>query len=156
NARPPKPNALPVLADNIPAELKVYPHWVVWKYTWQKDKWDKPPYNARTGALADVTDPDTWSPFHVALAAYQAGGWDGIGYAPHKAPPEREGETEEERAARLESEEWADPFTVFDWDKCRDPATGEIEAPARQDVDQLGTYSEVSVSGTGVRAIGKG
>src|SRR5262245_27542656 len=94
-----KPAALPVLPGNIPAELKERPQWALWRYARVKGKWTKPPFNARTGGKASSTNSGTWSPFDVALAAYRAGGWDGVGYVPAGD----------------------DPFTAGDLDHCRDP-----------------------------------
>jgi hypothetical protein len=48
-----------------------------------------------------------------------------------------------------------DPYALIDFDKCRDPLMGELTPWARGYLDQLGTYSEVSTSGTGVRAVVK-
>src|SRR6266566_3023228 len=43
-----------------------------------------------------------------------------------------------------------DPYAGIDLDNCRDPATGTIEAWAQTIIDALASYTEVSVSGTGV------
>jgi primase-polymerase (primpol)-like protein len=88
-----RPNALPVDADAIPAELKAFPNFVVWRYLWRADKrkWDKPPLNAHTGLNASSAGLATWVSFEEALQAYQKGGYDGIGFALHKkeTPPTR-------------------------------------------------------------------
>ncbi len=42
---PPKPAYRPVIAENIPDELKSYPYWCVWKSEWNGKKWTKPPYS---------------------------------------------------------------------------------------------------------------
>jgi len=47
---------------NIPAELRARPQWV------RRDE-RKRPLNARTGALASVTDPTTWASFEIAAAS---------------------------------------------------------------------------------------
>lgn len=47
--------------NNIPEELRLLPQWVVWRG-------DKVPYNAKTGELANVNDPSTWSDFATAVA----------------------------------------------------------------------------------------
>lgn len=140
--RPAKPKALPVNPEVIPAALRERPQWVVWRYTWNPKKkrkdgsgakgdWDKPPYSARTGKLASSTDPDTWSPFAEALAAYQAGGWDGIGFVP---TPE-------------------DGLAVIDLDACRDRDTGAVEPWAGKIVGEMDTYAEASPSATGLRIV---
>jgi hypothetical protein len=145
DGRPPRPVALPVIAENIPAELKERNQWVVWKYEWNprkkrkdgsglKGEWDKPPSSVHTGRHADSTDPATWATFGQALAAYQGGGWDGIGFAPI---PDN-------------------GLAVIDLDKCRDPATGVIEARAAGIVSAMETYTEVSPSSTGLRIVCRG
>jgi primase-polymerase (primpol)-like protein len=125
--------------------LKAKSHWVVWRYTWNPGKkskcrsgetgdWDKPPSNARTGHLADSTDPRTWCDFDKALATYEQGGWDGIGYVP---TPD-------------------DKITIVDLDACRDKVTGVIEPWAHKIIGNLNTYSEISPSGRGVRIVARG
>lgn len=62
---PPRPAPCPVQPENIPAEMKARAQWVCWSWTLKKRKnkpprWDKPPRNARTGALASSTDSSTW------------------------------------------------------------------------------------------------
>jgi primase-polymerase (primpol)-like protein len=127
------------MPDDIPAELKAYDHWLVWKYEWNGTKWDKPPCSPRTRGHIDPTDPKLWVSFAEALAAYEAGGWDGIGYVPCKEP-----------------EEHADPFIVHDWDKCRCPDTGVIDPWAQKDIDTLDSYCEASPGGRGVRGFSIG
>jgi hypothetical protein len=48
-----------------------------------------------------------------------------------------------------------DPYALIDFDKCCDPLTGELTPWVCGYLDRLGTYSEVSTSGTGVRAVVK-
>lgn len=75
----PKPEALPVLFDNIPNELKAIPQWVCWKYEYRDGKkWTKPPCQTN-GIHASSTDPQTWSTFEAVQAAYEKGGFDGVG-----------------------------------------------------------------------------
>lgn len=49
-----------------------------------------------------------------------------------------------------------DPFTVIDLDDVRDPETGEIEEWARDLIERVDTYTEVSPSGTGVHLVAIG
>jgi len=44
----------------------------------------------------------------------------------------------------------------LDFDKCIDPATGQIDLAVKGDLDKLNTYCEPSPSGTGVRAFAYG
>jgi primase-polymerase (primpol)-like protein len=142
---PPRPVALPVQPDGIPAELKALPQWVVWRYTWNdrkkrkdgsglKGDWDKVPHNPNGGRLASTTDPTTWGTFAEALAAYRAGGWDGVGLV-HR--PEND-------------------LTGVDLDHVRDASTGQLSPWAAGVVAELDSYSETSPSGAGVRIYARG
>jgi len=155
----PKPAPCPVEPENIPGEMKARDQWVNWRWTWRNatkkraGKWDKPPIDARTGRPASSTDPETWSPFEVAYAAYldPKNGYDGVGY--------------------VFSGDEGD-FVGTDLDKCRDPVTGELRpwseeqrackhwqetAPEpNQIIELLATYTEVSPSQTGVKLVVRG
>lgn len=48
-----------------------------------------------------------------------------------------------------------DPYALLDFDKCRDPRSGELVPWTRGWLGRLETYSEVSTSGTSVRAVVK-
>lgn len=128
-----RPVPLRVSAENIPASLTAKPQWVLWEYEWRNDDWTKPLFTP-AGAYADSTDAETWSAFDAVLAAYRAGGWDGIGYI-HL--PE-------------------DNLTGADADHCRDPETGETTGDDAKALLELDTYTEVSPSGTGLRAFAFG
>ncbi len=134
-----RPQAIPVEEHGIPPELKALPQWVVWRYVEEIDPktgevtWDKPPVCVRTGKLASSTNPETWCTFAEAIAAYRAGGLDGIGFCLHRNADDCEG------------------LIGIDLDKCRDPQTGEIEEAYRSFLPLLRTYTEVSPSGCGLR-----
>jgi putative DNA primase/helicase len=130
-SNPPRPVALPVQPENIPDELKALPQWVTWRYVWLEDrqKWDKPPRNARTGRAASSTNRKTWSPYADALHAYKDGDLDGIGLAV----------TEE------------NTLVGIDLDHGRNPDTGEIAPWAWAIARRLNSYTEISPSGTGLR-----
>jgi hypothetical protein len=134
-----------VRAKRIPAALCERPQWLVWRYSWdraakRKDtsgelgEWTKPPFSVRTGRKASSIDPETWVPFADALAAYQGGEYDGIGFVPL---PE-------------------DGLVVIDLDRCRNPDTGEFDAWAAAIVADMDTYTEASPSGTGLRIVAYG
>lgn len=86
-AAPPKPVPLTVNPDGIPTALKSERRWVVWNYEWREGKegkagaWTKPPYSAVTHRKVDVRNPSNWRSFDDALAAYEDGKCDGIGFA---------------------------------------------------------------------------
>ena len=112
--RPPKPTPLPVMAKQIPTDLKTLDQWLIWRYFYKPDLgyWDKPPLDAnRSGNAGKSTDPKTWASFDKALSTYQLGNIDGIGLA----LTEKNG------------------IVGFDLDDCRDPETGEIAPWALQD-----------------------
>jgi putative DNA primase/helicase len=136
NTRPPKPQALTVQAEQIPPCLKTLDQWVIWRYFWlpDKQKYDKPPLNPRSGNAASTTDAKTWAPFLRALGSYQLGNYDGIGFV-----------------LILENELFG-----FDLDHCRDPETGHIEPWALAIVRRLNAYTEISPSRTGIRGFGRG
>ena len=125
---------LPLNPDGIPVELKAIPRWLLWRLEDRTGKPNKTPYQV-SGALAKVNDPDTWTTFETALAAYLKGGFSGLGIA-------------------LSDD---DDLTGVDLDKCLNPNTGELDLEAAGIVAMLPTYCEVSPSGRGLRlfAFGK-
>lgn len=129
-ARPPKPNALQVLAENIPGELQALDRWGLWRYKWdsKKTKWDKPPLKC-DGKPASTTTSDDWAEHHQALAAFERGRYDGLGFVLQPG----------------------DGIAGLDLDGCREPETGKVEPEAQAIVDAAGSYAEVSPSGTGIR-----
>ncbi len=117
----------------IPAELKIIPRWLLWRLEERDGKPTKPPYQAN-GKPASVDDPATWTSFDEALAAYQAGGFSGVGIV-------------------LTDD---DDLVGTDLDKCLNLDTGELEPTAAAIVAALPTYCEVSPSGRGLRLFGFG
>lgn len=117
---------------NIPAELKLYRQWVVWRYE-VRDKPTKVPYQA-DGLQASSTDASTWSNFETIYNAYLDGGYDGIGFV---VTP-------------------TDKFCGVDLDHCRNSETGEIEQWARDIVNNLNSYTEITPSMEGIRVWLKG
>jgi hypothetical protein len=137
NPRPPKPTALQVLAEHIPAGMRARRQWVVWKYELKPAEtkpWTKVPYNPNQGYKANHSEPSTWGAFETALIRYQRGGYDGIGYVFSKD----------------------DPCCGIDLDECRTPEDGTIVPEKRRYVDQITSYTEVSPSGTGLHIIIEG
>jgi len=123
-------SALPVVLADIPSCLKQRPQWVCWRYIERDGKPTKCPFNARTGAMADSTDPGTWSTFDDAVAAWQGGNqYEGVGFV---------------FAA-------TDPFCGVDLDDCIDEATGDMKPWGQRVVEALNSYSEISPSGAGVK-----
>jgi hypothetical protein len=124
-------------ADTLPAALTplvAEKRWVVWKWeTTDKGKQTKTPYQAaRPSAKASSTNPRTWSDYQTAARAVAGGQADGIGYA-------------------LDGGE----IGAFDIDNCRDRETHEISEWALPLIEAAASYTEVTVSGTGLRIIGR-
>jgi primase-polymerase (primpol)-like protein len=119
--------------DSIPVELRERAQWVVWRIEIRDGRPTKVPYSPR-GGPGKSDDPQTWADFATALAAFQNGGLDGIGYM-------------------FTTD---DPYCGIDLDNCRDADTGMIEPWAHEIIDQCASYSEVSPSKTGVKIFGRG
>jgi putative DNA primase/helicase len=129
---PPKPLPLPISSLTIPTALKSLPQWVVWRYEWieDKEKWTKVPYRAKDPSVkARSNAKATWATFEQALATYQAGEVDGIGFV---------------LTVDL-------GFVGIDLDHCRDPGSGDLDTWAVDIVQAIASYTEVSPSGTGLR-----
>ena len=121
----------------LPSELLTRRRWVTWRYGLPRPNGRRPkvPHVARTGRLASVVNPADWCEFEVALeACAKDSALDGVGYV---------------FAA-------GDEVAGVDLDNCRDSGTGIIAGPAAQLLADLGTYAEVSPSGTGVKAFAAG
>ena len=131
-----RPMPLPMVAENIPEDLKVRPQWVGWQYEAdaRRQKWVKRPYDPGTQQPASITDASTWGTYKEALAAATAQSWDGIGFA----------------FTAL------DGLVGVDIDNCRDPKNGELARWAVTIIERLASYTEISPSGTGIKIFLKG
>lgn len=118
----------------LPPVLTKYagePRWVLWRRAVRKGKPTKPPYQARYPRQhAKSDDPSTWADFATTLAAYRAGGGDGIGLCLLNCD-----------------------VAAFDLDDCRNTATGVIEPAARKLIERAHSYVEITCSGTGLRIL---
>lgn len=115
----------------IPAELTWRRQWVVWRWEKRNGKLTKPPYQPN-GSPAKSNDRTTWVSFAEAIAAFEGGNFNGVGFV-------------------LTAE---DPYAMADLDHCLDSA-GNIEAWAGEIVDHLRSYTEITPSGEGLRVIVK-
>jgi putative DNA primase/helicase len=128
-----RPANMPVQIDNIPDGLKQISQWVVWNWVEKvstktgKTKFDKPPKNL-SGFDCDSTDPKNWSSFKAAATALDR--FDGIGLA-------------------MGAEGCG--LVGVDLDDCIDCETGFMSEDARQIIELLDTYAEISPSGSGVK-----
>jgi len=118
--------------DAIPGVLRERRQWVLWRLRHKPGapKPTKVPYQP-SGALASSTDSGTWNTLDDVRAAYEAGGFDGVGFV-------------------FTAD---DPFVGVDLDGCRDAETGELAPWAKAIVGRFETYTEVSPSGRGVHLI---
>lgn len=117
----------------IPDTLKAVARWVVWKYHLRGpgEKPTKVPYcPTLVSSFASSTDPATWGTYEQAEAAYEEGGYAGIGVV-------------------LDG----DGIVGVDIDDCI--VNGVIKDEAMMLMDSLGVdYYEVSPSGNGLRGFG--
>jgi hypothetical protein len=90
----------------------------------------KVPMDAKTGKAASSTDPSTWASFEEAEAGVEKWGCDGIGFV------------------------LTEPYIGIDLD--HSIKNGELNDLGRTVVEKVGSYSEVSPSGTGIHIIAKG
>ncbi|XGI84778.1 hypothetical protein ACEU6E_10905 (plasmid) [Halorutilales archaeon Cl-col2-1] len=119
--------------ESIPDELKDRDQWLCWREEERDGEKTKIPVNPRKGqGFASTTDPDTWASFDTAQLYYESNSdVDGVGFVFSES----------------------DTICGVDLDHCRDPETGDIDDWARDIVDRLDTYTEVSVSGTGLHVL---
>ncbi len=121
--------------DGIPDELKMLQQWVGWRLTQRADtfKPTKVPINAKTLSKASSTDPRTWGSFARAIAAYNRGQVDGVGFVFTRE----------------------DPYIGVDLDGVISK-NGELDDNARKIIEELGSYAEISPSGNGMHIIMRG
>lgn len=135
--------------NEIPAELRNMPNWIVWKAEERENskgekKFTKIPYQAdpqTAGVEAMSNNPRTWSTFPTACKMYTNSNADGIGFVFSKR----------------------DKYVGVDIDGCVTYADDDKErvnpiiSPFAQSVIELmDSYTEFSVSGNGVHIIVKG
>ncbi|MBL8857575.1 MAG: hypothetical protein JNL28_03600, partial [Planctomycetes bacterium] len=93
----------------------------------------KVPKHPLTGRNASSTNPKTWGTFEEAVRGMEAHGFAGIGFVFTNSG-----------------------YTGIDFDHCRDPETGVIDPDVLRQVHELASYTEVSVTGTGLHVIVQG
>lgn len=120
---------------NIPQELKALRRWAVWKAIWNesRQKYDKVPYNAMHRGLSTKNVSD-WGDYESAAATLRLNPsrYHGLG---------------------LVLTDISDVVGI-DLDECR--ANGQIAPWAREIVEAMGSYTEISPSGTGLRILATG
>jgi putative DNA primase/helicase len=115
----------------IPQELRRSARWVLWRSEQRDGKPTKVPYQP-DGTRARANDPATWHDFNTCLGALANNDYAGLGFV------------------------LGDGWAGVDLDGCRDPDTGQVQAEAQQIIEQLRSYTEVSVSGQGIHIICRG
>lgn len=124
---------MPHELNRVPEELTKLPNWVCWRAVEQTDfetgevTRRKLPFQTN-GRGADAGNPKTWTTFEAACAAK---GFDGVGF------------------------EFQPPYFGVDLDHVID-AEGNLDQEAAQVVDLMNSYTELSMSGTGLHIICKG
>lgn len=123
----------------IPQELKEIPQWLNWAGIWKNDKLSKPPMRP-AGVNGSSTNPNSWSSFERSLevlgnkATYRDPAGD-----KHDATLDGVG------LGGLEKT----PYVGIDLDDCIE--NGIINDFARNIIDNFKSYTEITVSGNGVR-----
>jgi len=123
----------------IPDRLAECEQWICWQEVERDGKPTKlpiKPYHTSGTSNASATDPSTWRALQSALEFHQSDrvDTDGIGFvfAPEAA------------------------IVGVDLDNCRDPDTGDLTDWARDIVERLDSYAEISPSGRGVHVLLEG
>jgi putative DNA primase/helicase len=129
---PPQPSTLKD-ETAIPVGIRALDQWVCWKLLPRGGKPRKVPYMP-CGMEASSTDPATWTSLDKVLAAYRLGGFSGIGFVFSST----------------------DPFIGVDFDHVRVVESEKWEPGALEEIQSLGSYAELSPSGTGAHVIVKG
>ncbi|MDC3320505.1 DUF5906 domain-containing protein [Luminiphilus sp.] len=126
-----------LLEKNVPSELQEIDQWVAWAME-SRGSGQKPtkiPKNPKTLRNAKTTSTDTWGSFEEACAACEANAeLDGIGFV----------FTDN------------DPYVGIDLDGVVDRETGMLNELANDFVSNIGSYTELSPSGTGLHIILRG
>jgi putative DNA primase/helicase len=116
--------------EKVPQELKELPQWVCWRLADDpgKDRKKKLPIDPRTGDPARSNDPATWASYEDAVAGKERFRADGIGIM------------------------FAGGIFGIDLDRCIDQE-GQLLPFAREIVETVQSYTELSPSGTGLHIL---
>src|SRR5215212_11819674 len=118
-----------MVADTL--NIRDLRQWLCWRTEERDGKPTKVPYDPSTGEKAGSTNPKTWTSYEKALSVCKDHGYEGIGFV---FTPK-------------------DDLCGVDLDKCLDPETGEIEGWAREVIEELDSFTEISPSGKGVHVL---
>ncbi|PHG60669.1 phage/plasmid primase, P4 family [Bacillus toyonensis] len=117
--------------NQIPAELKNTPHWILWRSEVRNGKKTKVPYQIN-GEMAQSNNKRSWSTFPTIIKFYEQGDYDGIGFMFSKD----------------------DSFIGIDIDHCIQE--GALTSLAEDVIEIVNSYTEYSPSGDGIHIIAKG
>ena len=115
--------------SRVPRELVLRPQWVVWKAALRNGKPTKLPVSPMTGRLAAIDSLTSWADYESAVEAVDRFKCEGAGFVFTDS----------------------DPYSGRAQDDCRDPQTGEMQPWARDIVQTLQSYTEISPSQQGVK-----
>lgn len=129
-----RPSVEPPNIDGIPNHLRRFPHWVLWRFDWVEDSWAKVLYDPISNRRAATDDKSTWGSFELVVRLYseQQDQFDGIGFV-----------------FSLE-----DDLCGIDFDDC--VHGGELLEGRSEWLEKFNSYTELSVSGTGLHVIVRG
>ncbi len=120
---------------NIPKGMRKRRQWVAFQVTkGENGKLKKVPINPNNGTAASVSEPESWGTFDEAVEALEKYGYQAPAFALTKD----------------------DPYFFVDLDKCVGRDKGDLEPWAMEMARDLNTYTERSISGTGLHAVGEG
>ncbi len=125
-----RPGSIGVNVEQLPQVLRPHPQWVTWRWVWRDDDWAKVPHTPSTGRWAKPNDLTTCGTFEEAVGAYMSGGYDGVGLILH---PDNN-------------------LVGVDLDHCV-AEDGTLSEAADKIRRFLGSYTEYSPSGTGLRIL---
>ncbi len=135
------PTALPVLAENIPEELKQLQQWVCWDYKrlwWDQRRgewrWSKPPIDPKSGGSADEHIPDTWTSFADAVAFAARYSLCGVGFVFTDG----------------------DPYIGVNLNDCWVNDGSGVTENCLRSIEILDSYTEWSPTGSGVHVVVRG
>lgn len=114
--------------ESLPNELKQNGLFCLWRYETRKGKPTKVPYQVN-GRKADATNPVCYASFTAVMDVFLKGGYDGIGLGIFG------------------------DYAAVDIDNC--VTDGKVSETAQSIIDTLGSYTEYSPSGNGIRIICK-
>jgi len=120
-----------VCLEKIPSALRECPHWILWRHIVRDGKETKLPVQI-DGKPAESNNPETWQDFDAIVP--WIGDSDGPGFV-------------------FSAD---DDFCGIDLDGCRDPASGKVAEWAREILQLMDTYSEISPSNTGIKMFLRG